>query len=121
MHAELVSSAVTVECDKRSRGNLNAPDVAAKFNQSGVQFDWFISAVRVHGVLLSEWCAALNLPVEWFRISTAQPFKTKKAALLSVVDDFVHVLSVSAPEWDTQDEEDAPEHFALIAALKGSN
>jgi hypothetical protein len=119
-HTELLTNAIAVTCEKRQRQNHFAPELVNKYNQNAVQFDWFITGVFVNNVELSDWCKALNFPLDAFRIST-KPKKTKKDALASVISDFEQIISAAAPEWESQDETDCPEYFKMIASLKGDN
>jgi hypothetical protein len=119
-YTELLTKAITVSCEKRERTNWNAPAIVDKYNQKTAQFDWFITGVFVNNVELSDWCNALNFPLDAFRIST-KPKKTKKDALASVISDFEQIISAAAPEWESQDETDCPEYFKMISSLKGDN
>jgi hypothetical protein len=118
-HTHLATNAITVDCVKKQRENHNAPAVVEQQKQSNVQHDWFIGAVRVNGIVITDWLASLDLPTDAMTFTT-KPFKTKKSALAYCVEVFADALDSALPEWEWQDETDCPEYFKVIAALKAA-
>ena len=111
---------ITVDCVKKHRQNHFAPAVVAKFDQKDVQFDWVIASIKIKDLDILDWCAMFDLDAaDWTRtLEYQQPFKTKKAALASVVDHFTQWIAFTDPEdyWMLHFTEEQEAHCQKILA-----
>jgi hypothetical protein len=101
---------ITVDCVKKHRPNHFAPAVVAHQKQVEVQWDWVIASIKIKDLDILDWCAMFDLDAaDWKRtLEYHEPFKTKKAALASVVEHFTQWIAFTDPEdyWFRQYTED---------------
>lgn len=119
--AELLETAVTVNCEKRHRENHFAPAIVTKYQQSATQFDWWITEVFINGVPIAEWRDAVGV---WDDLSPIpdQPFKSKAQAQRTTVEAFADRLEWISPSADGFDDDEYLARWdAIIASLQGAN